>query len=201
VGAGDLAEGAPTGREWPLVQKLEQNMPSTQPLSADEYPSGYADYVGRVPGGADVVEVLARQLEETSSLLAGIPEARGGFRYAAGKWSVKEVVGHLSDVERIMVYRALRFARGDAAPLAGFDENAYVPEAGADTRSLASLIGEWVTVRQASLAFFQGLPPGAWARRGVANANPVTVRALAYVVAGHEHHHLEVLRTRYRLWD
>ena len=176
-------------------------MPSTQPPAIDEYPSAYADYVGRVPAGADVLDVLARQLDETSGRLAGIPEARGGFRYAAGKWSVKELVGHLSDVERIMVYRALRFARGDAAPLAGFDENAYVPEAGADARSLASLVGEWVAVRHASLAFFHNLPPGAWTRRGVANENPVTVRALAYVVAGHEHHHLDVLRTRYRLWD
>jgi len=176
-------------------------MVSTQPPGADEYPSGYADYVGRVPVGADVLDVLARQLEETSGRLAGIPEARGGFRYAAGKWSVKEVVSHLSDAERIMVYRALRFARGDAAPLAGFDENAYVPEAGADARSLVRLTGEWVAVRQASLAFFQSLPPGTWARQGIANGNPVTVRALAYVVAGHEHHHLEVLRTRYRIWD
>jgi hypothetical protein len=176
-------------------------MSSTQPPAVDEYPPAYADYVGRVPAGADVVDVLARQLEETSGRLAGIPEDRGGFRYAPAKWSVKEVVGHLSDVERIMVYRALRFARGDAAPLAGFDENAYVPEAGADARSLASLIGEWMAVRQASLAFFHSLPPGTWVRRGVANAKPVSVRALAYVVAGHEHHHLEVLRTRYRLWD
>jgi hypothetical protein len=176
-------------------------MPSTHPPAVDEYPPAYADYVARVPVGADVLDLLARQLEETSGRLAGIPEARGGFRYAPAKWSVKEVVSHLSDVERIMVYRALRFARGDAAPLAGFDEDAYVPEAGAGARSLASLIGEWVAVRQASLAFFHSLPPGAWARRGVANGNPVSVRALAYVVAGHEHHHLEVLRTRYRLWD
>ncbi|MFL5496108.1 MAG: DinB family protein [Gemmatimonadales bacterium] len=172
---------------------------STQPPAADEYPQAYADYVGRVPRGSDVLEVLARQLEETSGRLAGIPEDRGGFRYAPAKWSVKELVGHLNDAERIMVYRALRFARGDATPLAGFEENAYVPESGAEARSLASLVGEWTAVRQASLAFFQGLPPGAWGRRGVVNANPVTVRALAYVVAGHEHHHLEVLRTRYRL--
>ncbi len=176
-------------------------MPTTQPPAVGEYPSAYADYVGRVPPGADVLAVLAGQLDETSGRLAGVPEARGGFRYAPGKWSVKEVVGHLSDVERVMVYRALRFARGDAAPLPGFDENAYVPEAGADTRTLANLLAEWVAVRQASLAFFHSLPPGTWTRRGVANGNPVSVRALAYVVAGHEHHHLEVLRTRYRLWD
>jgi hypothetical protein len=176
-------------------------MPTTQPPAVGEYPSAYADYVGRVPAGADVLGVLARQLEETSGRLAGVPEARGGFRYAPGKWSVKEIVAHLSDVERIMVYRALRFARGDAAPLAGFDENAYAPEAGADARTLANLLAEWVAVRQASLAFFHSLPPGTWLRKGVANGNPVSVRALAYVVAGHEHHHLEVLRTRYRLWD
>jgi hypothetical protein len=176
-------------------------MTSIHPPAVDEYPQAYADYVGRVPGGTDVLDVLARQLEETSGRLAGVSEDRGGFRYAPGKWSVKELVGHLSDTERIMVYRALRFARGDAAPLAGFDEDAYVPQSGADARSLASLVGEWVAVRQASLAFFHGLPPDAWARRGVASGNPLTVRALAYVVAGHEHHHLEVLRTRYRLWD
>lgn len=176
-------------------------MPVTRSPAADEYPPAYADYVGRVPPHADVLDVLAGQLSETSSRLAMIPEARGGFRYASGKWSVKEVVGHLSDVERIMVYRALRFARGDTAPLSGFDENAYVPEAGADARTLRDLIEEWVAVRQATLTFVRGLPPAAWSRRGVANGNPVTVRALTYVVAGHEHHHLEVLRTRYRLWD
>src|SRR6266516_109113 len=140
-------------------------MPWTQPPAVDEYPPAYADYVGRVPAGADVLDVLARQLEETSARLAGIPEARGGFRYAPAKWSVKEVVGHLCDVERIMVYRALRFARGDATPLAGFDEDAYAPEAGADARALASLVAEWVAVRRASLAFFQSLPPAAWSRQ------------------------------------
>jgi hypothetical protein len=175
-------------------------MLSTQPPAIDEYPQGYADYVERVPAETDILDVLAHQLEETSGRLAGVPEARGGFRYAPAKWSVKELVGHLSDTERIMVYRALRFARGDGAPLAGFDENAYVPETGADDRSLASLVGEWVAVRQASLAFFHGLPGDTWARRGTVDGKPLTVRALAYIVAGHEQHHVEVLRTRYRLW-
>jgi DinB superfamily len=176
-------------------------MSLTRSPAADEYPPAYADYVGRVPPQADVIDVLAGQLRETSSRLAAIPDTRGGFRYAPGKWSVKEVIGHLSDAERIFVYRALRFARGDTAPLAGFDENAYVPEAGADARALSDLVEEWVAVRQATLTFVRSLAPAAWSRRGVADGNPITVLALAYVVAGHEHHHLEVLRTRYRLWD
>jgi hypothetical protein len=169
--------------------------------AADEYPVAFAEYVGRIPTHADVTEVLAGQLAGTSSRLAGLPESRGGFRYAPGKWSVKDVVGHLSDVERIMVYRALRLARGDATPLPGFDEDAYTPEAGADDRTLKDLIDEWVAVRQATLAFVRGLPSSSWSRRGIVNGNPITVRALIYVVAGHEHHHVEVLRTRYRLWD
>jgi len=173
----------------------------TRSPAADEYPPGYADYVGRVPPQADVIDVLAEQLRETSSRLAAIPEIRGGFRYTPGKWSVKDVIGHLSDAERIFAYRALRFARRDASPLAGFDENAYVPEAGADARTLSDLVEEWVAVRQATLTFVRSLPRSVWSRRGVAAGNPITVRALAYVVAGHEHHHMEVLRTRYHLWD
>jgi hypothetical protein len=172
-----------------------------QSPAANEYPAAFADYVGRVPSHADVTEVLAGQLADTSSRLFGVPESRGGFRYAPGKWSVKDVVGHLSDAERIMVYRALRLARGDTTPLPGFDENPYVAEAGADARSLRDVIDEWVAVRQATLAFARSLPPASWGRRGTVNGNAITVRALIYVVAGHEHHHVEVLRTRYRLWD
>src|SRR4051794_39767439 len=131
VGRAILPQPPRSARLAPHPQP-EQGMPWTQPPAVDEYPPAYADYVGRVSRGADVLDVLARQLEETSGRLAGISEDRGGFRYAPGKWSLKELVGHLNDAERIMVYRALRFARGDAAPLAGFDENAYVPQSGAD---------------------------------------------------------------------
>ncbi|HEX3232931.1 MAG TPA: DinB family protein [Gemmatimonadales bacterium] len=172
-----------------------------QSPAQDEYPAAFADYVGRIPSHADVTELLAGQLSDTSSRLAELPESRGGFRYSPGKWSVKDVVGHVSDTERIMVYRALRLARGDTTPLAGFDQNTYVPEAGADARALGDMIDEWVAVRQATLAFVRSLPPASWSRRGTVDGNPITVRALIYVVAGHAHHHLEVLQTRYRLWD
>jgi hypothetical protein len=129
-----------------------------------------------------------------------VPESRGGFRYAPGKWSVKEVVLHLADTERIMAYRALRIARGDATPLPGFDENAYVPLSGADAQSLDALLGEWADVRRATLSLFRHLPVEAWTRRGTASRFPVTVRALAGIIAGHERQHLVTLEERYGLW-
>jgi hypothetical protein len=131
--------------------------------------------------------------------LAAIPEARSHYRYAPGKWSIKEVIGHLSDVERIMAYRALRIARGDATPLPGFDEDAYVPYARSDDRTVGELIEEWVAARQASIALLRNLPADAWTRRGTASNKPVSVRALAFIIAGHEQHHLETLRVRYAL--
>lgn len=163
---------------------------------ADEYAPFYAGYVARVPEG-DVVEVLERQLEGVAGFLGAIPAEREGHRYAPGKWSVREMVGHLADTERIMAYRALRIARGDATPLAGFDENAYVPPAGFDARPLASLVEEWAAVRRATLPLFRHLDAEAWTRRGTANGNAVSVRALARIIAGHTEHHLEILRTRY----
>lgn len=165
----------------------------------DEYAESFGDYVGRVPGGADLLTLLAEQRDGTAALLSDIPAEKAGFRYAPGKWSVKEIVGHLSDVERIMAYRALRIARGDTTPLSGFDENAYVPFANSDDRELDELVEEWVAVRQATLALFRTLPPEAWSRRGTANGKPLSARAVAYIIAGHERHHLETLRDRYGL--
>ncbi|MBA3554882.1 MAG: DinB family protein [Gemmatimonadales bacterium] len=165
--------------------------------AADEYSTFVADYVGRIMDGEDILEVLAEQLDEVRGRLGRIDEARGEFRYAAGKWSIKEIVGHLSDAERIFAYRALRIARGDATPLPGFDENAYAPEVRADERTLADLTAEWSDVRRATLALFDHLPERAWERRGIASDKPVSVRALAYVVAGHVRHHLQVLEERY----
>ena len=170
---------------------------SLAPPTQEEYALYYAGYINRIGQGEDVLATLWEQLQSTPELLRRVEESRGGFRYAAGKWSIKEVIGHLTDTERIMSDRALRIARGDATPLPGFDENAYVPASEADTRSMDDLVTEWSDVRRATLALFRGLPPAAWARRGVANGSTVSVRALAYIVAGHERHHLETLRNRY----
>jgi uncharacterized damage-inducible protein DinB len=162
----------------------------------DEYTPYYGKYISLVPDG-DLVEILRTQIGETLSLLRAIPEERASYRYAPGKWSIKEVVGHMADVERIMTYRALRIARGDATPLPGFDENAYVPAANFDARPLASLAHEFQEVRRATLAFFETLEPEAAARRGSANNNEISTRALAYIVAGHERHHVSILKERY----
>jgi uncharacterized damage-inducible protein DinB len=163
---------------------------------AGEYAPYYAGYISQVPEG-DVVELLRAQIRETMELLGGILEERGGHRYAPGKWSIREVVGHMADVERIMAYRALRIARGDRTPLPGFDENAYVPAANFDARTLDSLAREYVTVRRATVAFLETLDAEAAARRGTVNNLEVTVRALAYIIAGHERHHVNILRERY----
>jgi transposase len=161
-----------------------------------EYAPFYAGYVERVPEG-DVLAQLARQLDETRALLGDLPPSRAVHRYAAGKWSVAEVVGHVTDAERIFAYRALRIARGDATPLASFDENAYVPAGSFDRRTLPDLLDELATVRYATLTLMRGLPAEAWARSGVASGRPVSVGALAYIIAGHELHHVAILRERY----
>lgn len=162
----------------------------------DEYAPFYHTYVGAVPDG-DLLAMLDESLEETLGLLGGIGEAGGGHRYAEGKWSVREVVGHIADTERVMTYRALRIARGDRTPLPGFDENAFVAGAGFDRRTLAGLSDELAAVRAATLHLFRHLDDEALARRGTASGSEVTVRALAWIVAGHEMHHRRILRERY----
>jgi hypothetical protein len=156
----------------------------------------YAGYVALVPDG-DVLATLRAQAGETVSLLRGLPSDRAGHRYAPGKWSLGQVVGHVADAERVFAYRALAFARGDASELPGFDENAYAEASPAVDRPLAEVLGDLAAVRGATLSLFGALPGAAWARRGVANGNPVTVRALAWIIAGHERHHVRVLRERY----
>lgn len=163
---------------------------------ADEIPPHYVGYIQRVPE-PDPVIVCAEQIEETATLLRGLSDTDAMYRYGRGKWSIKEVVGHLADVERIMAYRALRIARGDTTPLPSFDENAYVPAAKFDHRSLADLVGELRTTRAATLALLRTFDAEAWRRRGTASGKPVSVRALGYMIPGHERHHVEILRTRY----
>ncbi|MCC6876592.1 MAG: DinB family protein [Sandaracinaceae bacterium] len=163
---------------------------------ASEYAPFYGTYVGHVPGG-DIVETLSIQHEGTLALLRSISDDAAGSRYAPGKWSVREVVGHMADTERIFAYRALRFARADETPLAAFDENSYVANASLDDRPLASLTDEFEAVRRATVLLFAGLTATEWMRRGTASKNVMSVRALAWVTAGHELHHVAILRTRY----
>jgi uncharacterized damage-inducible protein DinB len=162
----------------------------------DEYSQPFARYVERVPDGA-LVAALERQAADTASVLGALAEEQAAYRYAPGKWSVKQIVGHLTDAERIFSYRLLRFARKDATPLPGFDENPYVEAAEFDRRTLPDLLAELASVRDATLRLLRGLPADAFARRGVASSGTLSVRALAYVIAGHELHHREVLKTRY----
>ena len=168
----------------------------TTPPDATEYDPYYGRYIARVPAG-DVVHTLDTQLADTLALIDTFGDARAEHRYAPGKWTVKEVVGHLADVERIFAYRALRIGRGDATPLPGFDENAYVAQADFGRRTLGDLAREFEFVRRATVALFAGMTDEALARRGTANGQAITPRALAYIVAGHERHHAVLLRERY----
>ena len=162
----------------------------------DEYAPYYAGYVARVPAG-DLIAILNEGAEQTAALLAGLAEERAGFRYGPGKWSIREVIGHIADAERVFAYRMLRIGRGDITPLAGFDENEYVAAAHFDARPLPDLLDELRAVRRATVTLLRGLDDDAWQRRGTANGLEVTVRALATICAGHEMHHREILRTRY----
>jgi hypothetical protein len=166
--------------------------------AAGEHTPYFGRYVTLVPDGP-IVETLGRQIEETTALLRSVPRDREDHRYAEGKWSVKEVVGHLADAERVFSYRALRFARGDETPLAGFDENTYVPAGRFGARSLRSVGDEYHAVRDATVRLLDPLDDAAFSRRGTASDNPITVRALAWIIAGHERHHVAILRERYGL--
>jgi hypothetical protein len=161
-----------------------------------EYLPYYASYISLVQDG-DIRATLGNQLPETLTLLQSIPEERAGFRYAPGKWSIKELVGHIIDGERVFAYRALRFARNDQTPVPGFEQDDYIREASFDACALADLAAEFSSVRQSSLFLFKHLSEEAWTRRGTANDSEVSVRALAYIIAGHELHHREVLRSKY----
>jgi hypothetical protein len=162
---------------------------------ATEYAPAAAGYVSLVPDG-DIVTTLERQLDELLALLRPVSEKVGNTRHAPYTWSVKEVVGHVTDAERVFGYRALCVARGDQTPQPGFDENAYMGPAAFDACRLADLVSQFEHLRRSHLLFFRSLPADAWTRRGIANNSPVTVRALAYVIAGHAEHHGRILRKR-----
>ena len=161
-----------------------------------EYQPYYGRYVSMVPD-ANIVKVLSEQINETLALLRTIPESKEGFRYAPEKWSIRQLLGHVIDAERIFVYRALRFARNDQTPLPGFEENDYIRNASFDDYPLDELAAEFNSVREATALFFKHLSQEAWQRRGLANESEISVRALAYIIAGHELHHRGILRDRY----
>lgn len=164
-----------------------------EPREAAEY---YFRYIDQVQG-EDVLGTLESQLDEMLALLGSITEERSLHRYGPDKWSIREVLNHVSDTERVFVFRALWFGRGFDAPLPGFDQNVAVPAARSDEVSWTRHVEDFRAVRQATLTLFRSLPAEAWMRSGVASDNPVTVRALAYITAGHVAHHMVILRERY----
>jgi hypothetical protein len=172
-------------------------VPSARP-DATEYAPFYASYVARVPE-ADVLSALRDDGTEITAALAAIPASRWGFRYGDGKWSVRELVGHVIDAERIFTYRALRLARGDSTPLPPFEENDYVRTAGSEARTMADLVDELRAVRESTVRMFASFPGEAWTRKGIVSGREVSVRALAYITAGHARHHLAILRERYAI--
>jgi uncharacterized damage-inducible protein DinB len=165
---------------------------------AEESTPYYHRYIARVSNDS-LGRQLMDQLREVERLFETVTDREAMARYAEGKWSIKEILGHLSDTERIFSYRLLRIARGDTTPMEGYDENAYVPAARFDDRPLPMLLAELRAVRQSTAALLEGLPADAWTRWGEANGDPVTVRALAYIIVGHVTHHLGVLQDRYGL--
>lgn len=162
----------------------------------DEYGSIPGNYVRLTPEG-DLIEILRKQGEDTLELLGSLTEEQGAYRYAPGKWSLKEAFGHVIDNERIMSYRLLRIARGDTTPLPGYDQDVLVPGAGFDSFPIRQLAEDYAAVRQATLTLLRGLSEEAWLRKGTASNATISARALACVICGHELHHLRIIRERY----
>lgn len=164
---------------------------------AGEYPS-YADiYIGLLPNDGLVLKHLADNLLSTLKLIQDLPEEKLAYRYAKNKWTIKEILVHIIDDERIYVYRALRFARNDATELPSFDQDDFATHSGANNRSSSSILDEYSATRKATITFFEGLEDQVFTRAGIANGNRMTVRALAYHIAGHEIRHVNIIKERY----
>ncbi len=163
---------------------------------AGEFAPYFERYISLVRGD-DILRVLAEQAGSVLGVIATIPDGRAGFRYAPGKWSIREVVGHLADCERVFGYRALAFARCERAPLPPFDENEFARTSGHDAIPLSELVDELAAVRAATMHLLRHLPAEAWTRVGVASGSPLSVRALAFIMAGHVAHHMAILAERY----
>jgi hypothetical protein len=198
LGNEDLSKAASSLVEQNMSEPAVINPPTftiARP-QAGEYAPYYDRYVSLVRGD-DILNTLDQQRRDTMLLLSGRDEEDGDFRYAPDKWSAKEVLGHVCDTERVFAYRALRFARADATPVAGFEQDDYVRNGPFAQRPLADLVEDFIAVRRATLSLLRNLDEAAWPRRGVANKNEVSVRALAYIIAGHELHHRRILEEKY----
>ncbi|WP_160723798.1 DinB family protein [Bacillus sp. USDA818B3_A] len=163
---------------------------------AKEFPKYYVPYVNLVPDG-DLLEILKENLLKTTALFERLSEENGLHRYAAGKWSLKEVLGHMTDTERIMSYRLLRVARGDKTPLPGFNENDYIAESNFNELPIQQLIQDFTAVRQAAMTLITNLPKNTWKKTGFANNTEISAQAIAYIIAGHALHHLKIINERY----
>ncbi|MEN8645397.1 DinB family protein [Bacillus cereus group sp. BceL062] len=162
----------------------------------NEYNPYYSTYIKLVPDG-DIIHILEQQMKETNLLLKDISDSEGHFRYAPNKWSIKEVIGHIADTERIMVYRLLSIARGETAELPGYNDDMYVLRAAFDKQAMQDLLTNLTVVRQSTVHLLKSLDKDAWLQRGIANNSEVTVRALANIIAGHELHHRQIIKVRY----
>ena len=187
----------PTIREVVVDMHAMQTRITLPRPKADDFASFYAAYVARVPDIADAGAAFEEQRARVIARLSTLTGEQASFRYAEGKWSVTEVVGHLSDVERIFAYRLLRIGRGDETALPGFDENTYVPRGAFVRRPLPEVLDEWVSVRNATLSLVRAMPSEGWTRYGRANDQRISAAALAYVMLGHVEHHLAILHDRY----
>ncbi len=163
-----------------------------------EHPGYYTHYIGLVKGD-NILKQLEDQVIDTQAIISEIPEEKETYAYAPGKWTIKEVLGHIIDTERIMAYRALRFARKDKTALQGFDENEYVANSDYNKRTLYDIAHEFAIVRESNLALFKHFNEEALDQRGTANNNEATVRAILFMIAGHANHHLNVIKTKYLL--
>jgi hypothetical protein len=173
------------------MSRMKQRRPDPS-----EHAPYYSRYVDLVPE-LDILGALEKQAAETQKVLSGIDEARGAFRYAPDKWSIKQLVGHIEDTERVFTFRALTFARGATTPLPGFDQNEFMTYSSFDASTMRQRVDGLANVRRATIGLYRGLDDEAWERAGTASDNKVTVRALAYMTLGHERHHLKVLRELY----
>jgi len=162
---------------------------------AEEFPLFYKGYVDTVSD--DVLAELEQQIKTFPDLLRNVPQEKASFAYAEGKWTIKELAGHIIDTERIMSYRTLRIARNDATPLPGFDENDYVSNAHFADRSLESLADEFAALRKSTMYLIRSLNEVEITRSGISNEKPISVRALIYIMAGHVNHHSAILKQRY----